>query len=129
MQFKGRRGSSIVIYEELSDRMRGWQPALDVFETEKAVVVRVEIAGARREDLHVSVDGDVLKISGVRRPPSEEGVEQLHRMEIVFGPFERSIRITVPFERSGVQAHLADGFLRITLPKRAPATRRIEVEP
>ena len=118
------------IYGELTSRLSGdrWQPAIDVFETEKAIVVRVELAGVRRGDVQVSVDGDVLRIRGVRRPPSESDVERLHRMEIAFGPFERSLSIPVPFEREQVAAHLADGFLRVTLPKRLPVKRQIEIE-
>ena len=118
------------IFGELTGRLSGdrWQPAIDVFETEKAIVVRVELAGVRRGDVQVSVDGDVLRIRGVRRSPSESDVERLHRMEIAFGPFERSLSIPVPFEREQVAAHLADGFLRVTLPKRLPAKRQIEIE-
>jgi HSP20 family protein len=118
------------LFGELGSRLRGdrWQPVLDVFETEKSIVVRVELAGVRRDDLQVSVDGDVLRVRGVRRPPSESDVERLHRMEIAFGPFERTLSIPVPFEREQVAAHLADGFLRVTLPKRVAAKRAVEVE-
>ena len=54
------------LYGEFRDRLRGdrWQPDVDVFETEKAVVVRVELAGVRRDDLRVGVDGEALRISG-----------------------------------------------------------------
>jgi HSP20 family protein len=89
-------------------------------------VVRVELAGVRREDLRVSVDGDVLHVRGVRRPPEHsETLQRLHQMEIAFGPFERSIRIGIPFERDQVSARLEDGYLSVTLPKRVP--QRIEV--
>lgn len=117
------------LFGELADRLRGdrWQPALDVLETEKAFVLRVELGGVRRSDIHVSVDGDVVRIRGVRRAPEEADVQRLHRMEIVFGPFERALTIPVPFERDQVSAQLADGFLRVTVPKRLPARRRIEV--
>jgi HSP20 family molecular chaperone IbpA len=47
-------------------------------------------------------------------------------MEIAFGPFERSVRIAIPFERDQVAAHLEDGYLSVKLPKRLPRT--IEVE-
>jgi HSP20 family molecular chaperone IbpA len=47
-------------------------------------------------------------------------------MEIAFGPFERTLRLKVPIDREQVSAHLEDGFLEVTLPKRAP--QRIEVE-
>ena len=115
---------------ELADGLQGdrWQPPLDVFETESAIVVRVELAGVRREDLQVAVDRDVLRIRGVRRAPPEGEVERLHGIEISFGPFERSVAIPVPFEADRVAAHLADGFLRVTLPKRVRVKRSIEVE-
>ncbi len=105
-----------------------WQPAIDVFETDEALVVRAEIAGLRSEDLRVRIDGDVLRIRGERAVPQEEGVRRLHRMEIAFGPFERALQVQVPFDRDRVSAHLEDGFLRIVLPKRQPQKRRVEVE-
>ncbi len=58
---------------------------------------------------------------------SAEGVQRLHQMEIAFGPFERVLRIGIPFEREGVAAHLEDGFLTVNLPKQLP--RRLPVEP
>ena len=125
-----RQDPASELLSEFSDRLRGdhWQPGIDVFETEKAMIVRVELAGVRREDLRLSVDGDVLRVGGSRRLPPGEDVRSLHQMEIPFGPFERSVRIRVPFEREGVAAHLEDGFLTVTLPKRSPARRRIDVE-
>ncbi len=99
---------------------------MDVFESEKAVLVRVEISGVQGDDIRVSVDGELLRISGVRSMPADEDVHRLHQMEIAFGPFERALRIQVPFDRDLVSAHLEDGFLEVTLPKRRP--QRIEVE-
>jgi HSP20 family protein len=103
-----------------------WRPAADVYETEKAIVVRLELAGVASADVHVSVDGDVLRIRGVREVRVDRDAQRLHQMEIASGPFERILRIGIPFERGGVSAQLEDGFLRVTLPKRS--TRRIDVE-
>ena len=118
------------LYGDLSERVRGdrWRPDVDVFETEQAVLVRVEIAGVRREDLHVGVDGQVLRISGVRRAPQGPNAVRLHQMEIATGPFERRVRIPMAFEREGVTAHLSDGFLTVTLPRRSPVRRVVQVE-
>ncbi|MDJ0867885.1 MAG: Hsp20/alpha crystallin family protein [Myxococcota bacterium] len=104
-----------------------WQPAADVYETEKAIVVRCELSGVASSDVQVTVDGDLLRIRGVRKPRMEAEAQRLHRMEIAFGPFERLLRIQVPFERSQVSARLEEGFLRVTLPKRLPAQRRVEI--
>lgn len=115
-------------FGDFTDRLGGsrWRPAVDVFETEKAILVRLELAGVRISDLNVTVDGDLLRISGVRHAASTDGVQRLHQMEIAFGPFERVLRIEMPFERDLVSAHLEEGFLTVTLPKQSP--RRLPVE-
>jgi HSP20 family molecular chaperone IbpA len=116
---------------EFADRLRGdhWQPEIDVFETERAVVVRVELAGVQSQDLRVTVDGDEIRISGSRRAPEPGDLFRLHRMEIASGPFQRRVRVPIPFDREAVTAHLAEGFLTVTLPRRAPARVRVPPEP
>ena len=118
------------LYGEFSDRLRGdrWRPDVDVFETETEVVVLAEIAGIRSEDLRVTVDGEELRISGVRRVPERSDVKRLLQMEITAGPFERRLRIPIPFDRERVSAHLADGFLTVTLPRRIASRRHVKLE-
>jgi HSP20 family protein len=99
-----------------------------VFETEAAVVVLAEIAGIRSEDLRVTVDGEEVRISGIRRVPERTDVKRLLQMEIAAGPFERRLRIAIPFDREKVSAHLSDGFLTVTLPRRGPQRRQVKLE-
>ena len=80
------------------------------------------------EPVDASVDGEALRISGVRMAPEPVEVQRLHQMEIATGPFERRLRVPIAFEREGVTAQLADGFLTVTLPKRGPGQRSIEIE-
>jgi len=101
---------------------------VDIFETEEAIVVRVEIPGVRGDDLRVNVDGTFLRISGVRKVPAGISVQRLLQMEIAFGPFERDVRIGVPFDRDQVSARLEDGFLSVTLAKVRPVRREVAVE-
>lgn len=117
------------LFGDLSDRYQGdrWQPSLDVFETELAVIARFEIAGVRKADLRVTIDGDLLCVRGMRKPKAEDGVQRLHQMEVAFGPFERTVRIDILFDEDNVDAHLEDGFLRITLPKLRSEPRSIEI--
>jgi HSP20 family protein len=116
---------------EFADRLRGdhWQPEVDVYETEKAFVVRVELAGVQSADLRVTVDGDELRLRGMRRPPEAADLLRLHRMEIASGPFERRLQIPIPFVREAVTANLAEGFLTVTLPRRTAARVRVEHDP
>ncbi len=105
-----------------------WQPSADVYETEKAIVVRLEIAGVVPGEVQVSVDGEILRIRGRREPRLDADAQRLHQMEIAFGPFERALRIGIPFDRERVSAQIEEGFLRVTLPKRSAGSRRIDVE-
>jgi HSP20 family protein len=118
------------LYGEFSDRLRGdrWQPDVDVFETDKEIVVRVDLAGVRSSDLRVTVDGSMLRISGVRVSGDSSEVKRLHQMEIATGPFERRVRVPVAFDRERVAAHLSDGFLTVSLSKRLPVRREVKVE-
>jgi HSP20 family protein len=117
-------------YGEFGDRLRGdrWLPDVDVFETEKGVAVRVELAGVRGADVRVTVDGRTLRISGVRSVVDRDEVQRLHQMEIASGPFERRVQIPIPFDRDGITANLADGFLTVVLPRRTAGPRKIEIE-
>ncbi len=73
-------------FGEFGDRLRGdsWQPDVDIFETETALVVRVEIAGVRSQDLNVKVDGQILRIAGIRPAPDGSLVRRLHQMYIYY---------------------------------------------
>jgi HSP20 family protein len=118
------------LFGEFGDRLRGdrWLPDVDVFESTSSVVVRVELAGVRSEDLRVTVDGGMLRVSGVRRVIDRSDVKRLHQMEIATGPFERRVQIPVPIDREAVSANLADGFLTVVLPRRAAGPRQVEIE-
>lgn len=117
------------LYGEFADRLRGdrWRPDVDVFETERDVVVRVELAGVRQQDIRVSVDGDMLLLSG-QRETGESEATGVHQMEIATGPFERRLRIPVPFDRDRVTARLTEGVLTVRLAKRGREQHRVEVE-
>jgi len=118
------------LFGEFSERLRGdrWQPDVDVYETDESIVVRAEIAGVRGHELGVSVDGQVLRIHGVRPAPEGPDVTRLHQMEIASGPFERRVRIPMPIDKDRVSASVGDGFLTVTLPKRKTGPRAVHVD-
>ena len=91
-------------------------------------MVRLELAGVFAADLSVNVDGEVVKIRGVRRTPVVEGVRRLHQMEIAFGPFESAVRVRIPFDPEHVSAHLENGLLEVRLPKRGPRTVEVKTD-
>lgn len=106
-------------------------PAVDVFETDDALVVKAELPGVDPKDVEVSVDEGRLAIRGERR--SEEKVEEdrYYRMEQCYGRFERTITLPRDVKTEEIDASYDDGILRVTVPKMPEARvepRRIEIK-
>ncbi|MEO0137183.1 MAG: Hsp20/alpha crystallin family protein [candidate division WOR-3 bacterium] len=109
--------------------MRTWMPAIDIAENDGNIEVRAEIPGVNKEDLKVTVEGDVLSISGERKKESETKDKKYHRIERYYGKFCRTINLPYAVEAEKVKATYKDGVLTITLPKPETAkTKEIEVE-
>lgn len=101
-----------------------WRPPTDVYETDTAVVVRVEIAGMKDEDFSVSLTGRNLVIRGFRPDAAER--KAYHQMEILFGVFRSEVELPGPVITDRVRAEYQKGFLTVILPKQA--ARKIQVE-
>lgn len=98
-----------------------WMPKLDVVETKDAVVVKTEVPGVVPEDIHVSLEHDVLVIKGEKTREKEEKDERYHRVERSWGSFARTVRLPAPVDASKAGAAFTNGLLTITLPKTAAA--------
>jgi len=107
---------------------RGWAPLVDIYEDTDGIVLKVDVAGVKREDIEIEVTGDVLTISGERKMDEQEGREYL-RMERPCGLFRRSFNIGAPISQSDIKASLKDGVLEVRLPKAEETKpRKIQVE-
>jgi HSP20 family protein len=107
-----------------------WKPPTDVYETDEAVVVHMDIAGMHAGDFNVSLAEGILTISG-ERLPRREGKRHYHAMEIQIGPFERRLRIPAPVDPDSVHASYEAGFLEVRLRKlqaRGSGTHSVKVE-
>lgn len=107
----------------LTGHSKVWRPPTDVFETEDAIIVRIEIAGMREDDFTIGLDRRQLVIRGVRQDNSER--RAYHQMEIRFGEFGVELEIPAHVDPDNVEAVYSDGFLRIRLPKAHP--KRISI--
>ena len=106
----------------------GWVPALDVFEDEDRITVQVELAGMKKEDFDISLQDDMLTISGERKSESEKREGESFRNERSFGAFSRSITLPSPVKAEKVKATYEDGVLTVTLPKAEEAKpKKIQV--
>ena len=92
-----------------------WRPPTDVFETDDAVIVRVEIAGMHDADFLVAFHDHLLTVSGQRADPSAKVA--YHQLEVRYGEFRTEVFLHWAVEQGDISAAYQDGFLSITLPK------------
>lgn len=111
-----------------------WEPPVDVYETHDALKIKVELAGARKEDIQVELSADARSVivRGLRLDGERDEGERtvFHQMEIYTGPFEREVTLptNILVNRDEVRATYQDGFLVITLPKRkSPPPARMNI--
>jgi HSP20 family protein len=109
------------IFDEMRPTMfsaeQTWKPPVDIYETAGEIVVLVEIAGMKKKDINVTMENDLLKISGARPDFSPSTKMKLHQMEIDYGKFQRIVKISLPINIHNISAQYKEGFLQITLPK------------
>ena len=104
-----------------------WIPNTDVFvNSENCLVINVELAGMRKEDLEITIDGNRLMISGQRPDGGRSGSKcSFLVMEINYGPFECVIEIPVGYELSQAKAAYQNGFLRVEVPRAQPTSPKV----
>jgi len=112
-------------------RPTGSFPAVNVRETDAAVMVEAELPGLAAGDVSVTVVEDELLLQGARpaadEPPVDAGPVTWHRRERGSGGFERRLRLPVAVDAAAVEARLVDGVLTVTCPK-APQCQPRKVE-
>jgi HSP20 family protein len=90
---------------------------LDVYELDDMVIVRTSaIDGVVPDSIEVNMENDVLTISGDTRPEQTPSHASYLVQERRFGPFSRSVNITIPVKSDEAKAKLKDGILTITIP-------------
>lgn len=95
----------------------GWSPPTDVYETEEAFVVILELAGVDHKALQISFLHDTLTLSGERSDPAKPTSAHYAQLEINYGPFRKEIRFALPIERQAISAQCREGLLKVVLPK------------
>jgi HSP20 family protein len=112
----GRRGG-----EEGGWTAGAWTPPVEIYETNEALVVRVELPGVAKEDVHVELHEHTLTLRGERKPDPQVKEGQYYRQERVYGPFQRTFMLPTQVDMGKVQATYRDGLLELKLPKHEAA--------
>lgn len=102
----------------LASRDKNWRPSVDIYETEGEIVIIAELAGIKKKDIQVTLNKDLLTISGKRHEWPSSKRTRFYQMEIEYGAFQRTFRLPISVEEDTVNATYSDGFLKITLPKK-----------
>ena len=96
-------------------------PAVDIYEDEKKVVLKLEVPGIAEKDLDVSVENNVLTVKGERKFAAEEKEENFHRIERRYGSFYRAFTLPTTVDTEGIDAKYDAGILKLELKKKPEA--------
>jgi HSP20 family protein len=94
-----------------------WAPRVDIAETDKAFVIKVEIPEVKKEDVKVTVDNGILTIKGDRKQEKTDNGKKFHRIERYYGSFTRSFTLPDNVDETNVKAIFKDGMLNLQIQK------------
>jgi HSP20 family protein len=95
-----------------------WRPQIDIYETDRTIIIQAEIAGVRQEEIHLEISPRAVKISGTREGGALKEEARYHLAEIPCGYFERTLSLPVPIDTETASAVYRGGLLEIRLTKR-----------
>jgi len=106
-----------------------WSPLVDITEDDKEYLIKADLPEVKKEDVKLTVQDDVMNISGERKYEKEEKGKKYHRIERAYGSFMRSFTLPEDADGSKVSAEYKDGVLNVHLPKSEKAKpKSIEVK-
>ena len=101
---------------ELTRDRRTFVPRTDIYETENALVLTMDIPGANKDDIDITLEKNVLIVHALVEPQAPEGYA-LAMQEYEVGDFQRSFRLSNEINQDKIEADYSNGVLRLTLPK------------
>ena len=105
-----------------------WVPAINVLERSDATIIAADLPGLSAEDVEVKVEDGTLTIRGERKMAEAAEGETYHRVERVYGAFERSFSLSNSVDTAKIEARFKNGEMTLTLPKREESkTRSVKI--
>ena len=106
-----------------------WTPLCDIYETDKELVLKMELPEMKKEDVHVTIENNLLTLRGERKWDEKLERENFHRIERHYGEFLRTFTLPPFVDGNKIFAEFTDGLLTVTLPKNTAAIpKQIEVK-
>jgi HSP20 family protein len=94
-----------------------WTPAVDIFDTAEAIVLKAELPGLTPDDIDIEVDDNVLTIKGERRFEDKVEEGRYYRLERAYGQFSRSVTLPQGVKADEISASFDQGVLEVRVPK------------
>lgn len=123
---------------ELEQELPSWMPdeeeilegqlALDVYQTDRKIIIKSTIAGVKPEDLSITLHNDMLTIRGSRQLDDEIAEEDYLYRECYWGNFSRAIILPSDVDQKNIDASLENGVLTVILTKSEGEAVRIKVK-
>jgi HSP20 family protein len=114
--------------QESTRPMRAFLPTTDIFETDEALTMLLEMPGVDRENIEISVENGVLTVEGKISFSKYDGLQPVYS-EYNIGPFRRTFRISSRIDQDKIRAEMQGGVITLVLPKAEEAKpRRIAVK-
>jgi HSP20 family protein len=101
-----------------------WIPATDVSEDANTIQISMELAGVSPDDVRISLENNVLTIHGEKRQEDEQNDERVHRIERIYGMFERTFVLPNTVDPERIEARYENGVLTVSIPKAERAKPR-----
>ena len=117
-QQTGRMLRNMSLARMMSMESRQWQPAVDVYESDREFIVYCDLAGTDGNSFSVVVDQSHLRISGTRKLPTQKSIACVHQLEIELGQFTRTVSLPGLVEVDKVTSVYTNGILTVSLPKK-----------
>ena len=108
-----------------------WRPAIDVEEKDGKYLVRADLPGLKKKDIHVELHDGYLTLRGERKSEHEENEDNYHRIERTYGTFERTFRVPKGVTEKDIHAKYKDGVLELTVPTPKavePTTTEVKID-
>ncbi len=103
--------------EDSSIAAAQWNPAVDIYETDNAIVINADLPGIDKEGISIDFKDQVLTIRGERDHTKQVKEGKYFRRECVYGKFQRAFSLPERFDAEKISANFKDGVLTVEIPK------------
>jgi HSP20 family protein len=108
-----------------------WQPRVDIYQNEAEILILVEAAGVREDDLKMYFENNSLVIEGRRERPDVTGdapcAQGCLQVEIAYGAFHRVLALPRDIDHHNIRAHYENGMLKINVPRRTREAMTVKI--